>query len=185
MEELEELIEYINTLELVVSQEMSDRHDIEKATFKKKYSNRANLDSEYLEDDVSEYVKDVEAIKCVPYGSKHPWNCKTTLCQMLADIRYSGMIIDFKEIASIYHNLQHDYMRYIEALAAGKLTHFLYFKSNRLRYENNKPDTIPVGYKLQFEFLGIYDVNTVMSQIIRGGNHGKVNVCNLRENYGR
>ena len=164
---------------------MFDQHDEEYNTFKKGYSSRANLDSEYLEDIVCENVKGAEAIKCVPYGSKHPWNCKSTLCQMLADVKYKGMVIDFKEIASRYHNLQHDYLRYIEAQAAGKLTHFLYFKSNRERYASNMPDVIQVGYKLQFEFLGIYDVNTVMSQISTGGKHGKIDVYNLGDNYGR
>ena len=169
---MENLIEYINTLDLNISQELSDQHDEQYATTKRAYSSRANLDSEYLENNICENVEGAEAITIKPD-------------RYLADVQYKGMVIDLKEIASSYHNLQHDYIRYIEAQAAGKLTHFLYFKSNRLRYENNMPDVIPVGYKLQFEFLGIYDVNTVMSQISAGGKNGKVNVYNLGDNYGR
>ena len=51
---MEKLIEYINTLDLTISQDMFDRHDEEYATTKRGYSNRANLDSEYLEDMVIE-----------------------------------------------------------------------------------------------------------------------------------
>lgn len=169
---MNKLINYINTLDLTISQELFDRHDEEYNTFKKGYSSRANLDSEYLEDIVCENVKGAEAITTKPD-------------RFLADVKYKGMVIDFKEIASRYHNLQHDYLRYIEAQAAGKLTHFLYFKSNRERYASNMPDVIQVGYKLQFEFLGIYDVNTVMSQISTGGKNGKIDVYNLGDNYGR
>jgi hypothetical protein len=169
---MNKLIEYINTLDLTISQELFDRHDEEYATTKSGYSSRANLDSEYLEDMVCENVKGAEAITTKPD-------------RFLADVKYKGMVIDFKEIASRYHNLQHDYLRYIEAQAAGQLTHFLYFKSNRERYASNMPDVIQVGYKLQFEFLGIYDVNTVMSQISTGGKHGKIDVYNLGDNYGR
>lgn len=168
---MNKLIEYIDTLDLTISQDLFDRHDEEYATTKSGYSSRANLDSEYLEDMVCEEVKGAEAITTKPD-------------RFLADVRYKDMVIDFKEIASAYHNLQHDYLRYIEAAAKGQLTHFLYFKSNRERYGSNMPDVIPVGYNLQFEFLGIYDVNTVMSNISAGGKHGKINVYNLGDNYG-
>jgi hypothetical protein len=71
----------------------------------------------------------------------------------------------------------------MDANRKGKLTHFLFFKSNRLRYDNNLPDVIPVDYDLKFEFLGIYDVDTVMSGLDR--NMKRVNVYNLGDNYGR
>ena len=166
---MEKLIEYINTLDLKISQEMFDRHDEEYATTKRGYSSRANLDSEYLEDMVVENVKGAKEV--------------TGKDRYFADIKYKGMVIDFKEIASVWYNLQHDYIRYMDANRKGKLTHFLFFKSNRLRYDNNLPDVIPVDYDLKFEFLGIYDVDTVMSGLDR--NIKRVNVYNLGDNYGR
>jgi len=167
---MEKLIEYINTRKLVVTEEMVNTHNEEYRTTKSGYSNRANLDSEYLEDDVAKHVLGAEAITIEPD-------------RFLADIKYKGMVIDFKEIASIWYNLQHDPERYLEALIEGKLTHFLFFKSNRLRYEQNIPDIIPAGFELTFEFLGLYDVNTVLAG--RDFKYPRVNVYNLGDKYGR
>ena len=166
---MEKLVEYINTLDLTVTKEMVERHDEEYATFKSGYSNRANLDSEYLEDMVIENVEGAERVE----GKD----------RYFADIKYKGMVIDFKEIASVWYNLQHDYIRYMDANRKGLLTHFLFFKSNRDRYKNNLPDVIPEGFELKFEFLGIYDVDTVMSGLDK--NMTRVNVYNLGDNYGR
>lgn len=170
---MEKLIEYINTLDLPISEEMFNRHWSEwraEPGFKDKsgYSNRANIDSEYLEEMVLEKIEGAEEAPDKFY----------------ADVKYKGMIIDFKEIASYWYNLQHDYMRYMNALNKGLLTHFLFFKSNRLRYEKNMPDVIPEGFELKFKFLGIYDVNTVMSGLEKP-HMKRVNVYNLGDNYGR
>ena len=46
-----------------VTKEMVERHDEEYATFKSGYSNRANLDSEYLEDLVIENIEGAERVE--------------------------------------------------------------------------------------------------------------------------
>ena len=58
---MEKLIEYINTLDLTISEEMYNRHWSEwraEPGFKDKsgYSKRANIDSEYLEEMVLENI---------------------------------------------------------------------------------------------------------------------------------
>jgi len=170
---MNKLIEYINTLDLNISEEMYNRHWSEwraEPGFKNKsgYSKRANIDSEYLEEMVLEKIEGAEEAPDKFY----------------ADVKYKGMIIDLKEIASVWYNLQHDPERYLNALRDGLLTHFLFFKSNRLRYDSNIPDVIPEGFELKFEFLGIYDVNTVMSGLEKPFMN-RVNVYNLGDNYGR
>ena len=169
--------DYINNLKLTVTQEMFDRHEREWAGPKKGYSSRANLDSEYLEDDIIENVD--EAIRITGHG------------RFLADVKYRNMKIDFKEIASHWYNLQHDYTRYLDAFQKDKLTHFLFFKTNRPRYNNkeyrNMPDVIPVGFELQFEYLGCYDVMQVMEsieQIQPGTLRNRVKIETLQEKYG-
>lgn len=165
--------DYINNLKLTVTQEMVDRHDEEWAGPKKGYSSRANLDSEYLEDNVIETNE--EAIRIEGHG------------RFLADVKWRNMKIDFKEIASNWYNLQHDSMRYLDAFQKDKLTHFLFFKSNRLRYNNreyrNQPDVIPVGYELEFEYLGCYDVMQVMSHL-EPPRLNRVRIETLQEKYG-
>ena len=37
--------------------------------------------------------------------------------------------------------------------------------------KNNLPDVIPEGFELKFEFLGIYDVDTVMSGLDKNYDH--------------
>lgn len=165
--------DYINNLKLTVTQDMFDRHEEEWAGPKKGYSSRANLDSEYLEDNVIEINE--EAIRIEGHG------------RFLADVEYKNMKIDFKEIASNWYNLQHDSMRYLDAFQKDKLTHFLFFKSNRLRYNNreyrNQPDVIPVGYELEFEYLGCYDVMQVMSHL-EPPRLNRVRIETLQEKYG-
>ena len=95
------------------------------------------------------------------------------------------MKIDFKEIASNWYNLQHDYTRYLDGFRKNKLTHFLFFRSNRLRYDNreyrNMPDVIPVGYELEFEYLGCYDVMQVMGSL-EAPRLNRVKIETLQEN---
>ena len=166
--------DYINNLKLTVTQEMVDRHDYEWATSKKTYSSRANLDSEYLEDNVIETNEEASRIEVKPD-------------KFLADVKYRNMKIDFKEIASHWYNLKHDSIRYLDAFQKDKLTHFLFFKSNRLRYDNgekrNQPDVIPVGYELEFEYLGCYDVMQVMSHL-EPLRLNRVRIQTLQEKYG-
>ena len=165
--------DYINNLKLTVSQEMFDQHEEEWAGIKSGYSSRANLDSEYLEDNVIENVE--EAIRISGHG------------RYLADVEYKDMKIDFKEIASNWYNLQHDYTRYLDGFRKNKLTHFLFFRSNRLRYDNreyrNMPDVIPVGYELEFEYLGCYDVMQVMGSL-EAPRLNRVRIETLQEKYG-
>ena len=164
--------DYINNLKLTVTQEMYDRHDREYAGSKSGYSNRANMDSEYLEDNIIENVD--EAIRI------------TGPHKFLADISYRNMKIDFKEIASEWYNVQHDITRYLNAFQKQKLTHFLFFKSNRPRYNHkeyrNMPDVIPVGFELEFEYLGCYDVMQVLNHFDPKSN--RVRIQTLQEKYG-
>jgi len=165
--------DYINNLQLTITQDLFDKHEEEWATIKKGYSSRANLDSEYLENNVIENIEDAHRI-----------NGKG---RFLADIACKNMKIDFKEIASNWYNLQHDSMRYLDAYQKDDLTHFLFFKSNRLRYDNkeyrNMPDVIPVGYNLQFEYLGCYDVMEVMGNL-ESPRMKRVRIETLQEKYG-
>ena len=158
--------DYINNLKLIVTQEMFDRHNEEWETIKSGYSSRANLDSEYLEDNVIE--NNEEAIRITGPG------------RYLADIQWRNMKIDFKEIASQWYNLQHDYTRYLDA-----------FQKNKPRYNNkeyrNMPDVIPVGFELEFEYLGCFDVMEVMGsieQIQPGTLRNRVKIETLQEKYG-
>lgn len=163
---------YINNLKLTVTEEMYKRHNEEYAGSKSGYSSRANLDSEYLEDNIIENVD--EAIRI------------TGPHKFLADISYRNMKIDFKEIASEWYNVQHDITRYLNAFQKQKLTHFLFFKSNRPRYNHkeyrNMPDVIPVGFELEFEYLGCYDVMQVLNHFDPKSN--RVRIQTLQEKYG-
>ena len=171
--------DYINSLKLEVTQEMHDRHWSEwrgERGFanKSRYSSRANIDSEYLEDSVIENVD--EAVRITGQG------------KFAADVKYRNMKIDFKEIASYWYNLQHDYIDYLQNFQKQKITHFLFFKSNRPRYNTkeykNQADVIPVGFELQFEYLGCYDVMQVLNHIEHGKGKGRVRIETLQEKYG-
>jgi hypothetical protein len=83
---MEKLVEYINTLDLTVTKEMVERHDEEYATFKSGYSNRANLDSEYLEDMVIENVEGAERVE----GKD----------RYFADIKYKGKYLSLPSTLS-------------------------------------------------------------------------------------
>ncbi len=165
--------DYINSLKLTVTEEMYNRHDKEYAGDKSGYSSRANLDSEYLEDNIIENID--EAVRITGHG------------RFLADVKYRNMKIDFKEIASYWYNMQHDYTRYLDAFQKQKLTHFLFFRSNRPRYDSkeykNLPDVIPVGFELQFEYLGCYDVMQVLGEL-EAPKLNRVRIQTLQEKYG-
>ena len=165
--------DYINSLKLTVTEEMYKRHDEEYAGPKSTYSSRANMDSEYLEDNIIENID--EAVRITGHG------------RFLADVKYRNMKIDFKEIASYWYNMQHDYTRYLDAFQKQKLTHFLFFRSNRPRYDSkeyrNLPDVIPVGFELQFEYLGCYDVMQVLGEL-EAPKLNRVRIQTLQEKYG-
>ena len=149
--------DYINSLKLEVTEEMYKRHDKEYAGDKSGYSSRANLDSEYLEDNIIENID--EAVRITGHG------------RFLADVKYRNMKIDFKEIASYWYSH----------------IHFLFFKSNRPRYDSkeykNLPDVIPVGFELQFEYLGCYDVMQVLGEL-EAPKLNRVRIQTLQEKYG-
>ena len=135
--------DYINSLKLTVTEEMYKRHDEEYAGPKSTYSSRANMDSEYLEDNIIENID--EAVR---FTGPH---------KFLADVSYRNMKIDFKEIATRWYHVKHPTSRYLDAFRKQKLTHFLFFRSNRPRYNNlelkkfNQPTVIEPGFELQFE----------------------------------
>lgn len=171
--------DYINSLKLEVTQEMHDRHWSEWRnergfTDKSKYSNRANIDSEYLEDSVIENVE--EAVRLVGQD------------KYKADIKYRNMRIDFKEIASQYWYLPKDPIIFLQNFQKHKLSHFLFFKSNRPRYNTkeyrNQADVIEPGFVLQFEYLGCYDVMQVLNNIENYKKFGRVRIETLQEKYG-
>ena len=87
----------------------------------------------------------------------------------------------------MWYNMQHDYTRYLDAFQKQKLTHFLFFKSNRPRYDSkeykNLPDVIPVGFELQFEYLGCYDVMQVLGEL-EAPKLNRVRIQTLQEKYG-
>ena len=174
--------DYINSLKLEVTQEMHDRHWSEwrnERGFadKSRYSSRENIDSEYLEDSIIENVEEV--VRLVGQD------------KFKADIKYRNMRIDFKEIASQYWYLPKDPMIFLQNFRKHKLSHFLFFRSNRPRYNNlelkkfNQPTVIEPGFKLQFEYLGCYDVMQVLNNIeTEPGRNGKVRIETLQEKYG-
>ena len=104
-----------------------------------------------------------------------------------ADIEYKEFKIDFKEIASHWYNLQHDYTRYLDALQKNRLTHFLFFRTNRPRYNSpeykNMPDVIPVDFNLKFEYLGCYDVMHVM-ECLEPPRLNRVRIETLQNKHG-
>jgi len=167
--------DYINSLKLTVTEEMYKRHDREYAGSKKTYSSRANMDSEYLEDNIIENLD--EAVR---FTGPH---------KFLADVSYRNMKIDFKEIATQWYHVKHPTSRYLNAFQKQKLTHFLFFRSNRPR--NNQMEykktgdyyaVIPVGFELQFEYLGCYDVMQVLNHYNPEWNN--VRIQTLQEKYG-
>jgi hypothetical protein len=163
----------IENLEFTITQKMYDQHDKEWETIKSGYSSRANLDSEYLEDYIIETVEDAYRIE----GKDRYY----------ADIEYKEFKIDFKEIASHWYNLQHDYTRYLDALQKNRLTHFLFFRTNRPRYNSpeykNMPDVIPVDFNLKFEYLGCYDVMHVM-ECLEPPRLNRVRIETLQNKHG-
>ena len=172
--------DYINNLKLEVTQEMHDRHWSEwrnERGFadKSTYSSRENIDSEYLEDSVIENVE--EAVRLVGQD------------KFKADIKYRNMRIDFKEIASQYWYLPKDPMIFLQNFQKHKLSHFLFFRSNRPR--NNQMEyrktgdyyaVIPVGFELQYEYLGCYDVMQVLNHY--NPEWKNVRIQTLQEKYG-
>ena len=163
----------IENLEFTITQKMYDQHDKEWETIKSGYSSRANLDSEYLEDYIIETVEDAYRIE----GK----------VRYYADIEYKEFKIDFKDIASHWYNLQHDYTRYLDALQKNRLTHFLFFRTNRPRYNSpeykNMPDVIPVDFNLKFEYLGCYDVMHVM-ECLEPPRLNRVRIETLQNKHG-
>ena len=143
--------DFINNHTFAVTQEAYDLHERKWNGGKTTYSSRANIDSEYLEERVCEYLNECEAITEKPDKFK-------------ADVRYENYVIDFKEIPpSGWFNLDSRRIaKHLQAIKDGLLTHFLFFRSNRERDEKNWVFTIPVGYELQFEFIGLATASSVI-----------------------
>jgi len=156
---LSDLKDAIHGLTFSITEEDVKRHDSEykgekNYEDKSSYSNRANVDSEYLEEYLDKkYSNDVlEKITSKPL-------------KFYADIllKEEGYKIDFKEIAGDFFNPQHDVERYLKAFANGQLTHFCFYRTNRERGNNNIPLIIEANTKLKVEFLCIVDPHTLFS----------------------
>ena len=161
---LSDLKKHIDGLKFTVTQEDVERHtneynNVEGYQDKSGYSNRSNVDSEYVEEHLAKiFPDDLEKITEKPL-------------KFYADIRLqeddkdSSTLIDFKEIAGDFFNRprQHDPERYLRAFAEGKLTHFCFYRTNRERADKNIPLVIEANTELTVEFLCIADPHTVFS----------------------
>ena len=149
--EIDKLSYYINNAIYKIPQEAYDLHEQKWNGGKTWYSSRANIDSEYLEEIVCKDVPLCEAITERPDVFK-------------ADVRLENYIIDFKEIPpSGWFNLDvRRITKHLQSIQEGKLTHFLFFRSNWERDEKNWVFTIPVGSELKFEFIGIAEADKVI-----------------------
>ena len=140
-----DLRDVINNLSFVITEENVQRHNnewkaVEGYTDKSGYSSRENIDSEYVE----EYLS--STYSCLVKITKKP-------NKFFADISFDEYQIDFKEIAGDWFNTKHDFIRYFDAVEKGFLTHFLFYRTNRPRGDNNSPLVISPNTTLKCEFL--------------------------------
>lgn len=156
---LNELKDEIHGLTFTVTAEDVKRHDSEYKgekgfANKSSYSNRANVDSEYLEEYLAEKFPEEVLEKITDKPLK-----------FYSDIllKSGNYKIDFKEIAGDFFNPQHDVERYLKAFANGQLTHFCFYRTNRERGNNNIPLIIEANTELTVEFLCIVDPHTLFS----------------------
>lgn len=145
MNTLDDLKDVINNLSFVITEEDVERHNnewksVKGYTDKSGYSSRENLDSEYVEEYLSSTYSSLVKITKKPN-------------KFFADISFGDYQIDFKEIAGDWFNTKHDLIRYFDAVQKGLLTHFLFYRTDRPRGDNNFPTVISPGTTLNCEFL--------------------------------
>jgi len=152
---LEDLKNAIHDLSLTIKEEDVKRHDSEWKslngfTDKSGYSSRENLDSEYVEEYLASMYPELEKITRKPN-------------KFFADISFGNYQIDFKEIAGEWFNTKHDFIRYFDAVDKGLLTHFLFYRTNRPRGDNNFPLVISPNTILKCEFLCVVTPHILFS----------------------